>query len=64
VEKERENKIDMGKRNGDRIYVPGQNRRRREIRGMVEELVTKMEMVNGGQGDGGSQGDCLTGRGF
>ena len=64
MEKERENKIDMGKRNGDRIYVPGQNRRRREIRGMVEELVTKMEMVNGGQGDGGSQGHCLTGRGF
>ena len=60
MEKERENKIDMGKRNGDRIYVPGQNRRRREIRGMVEELVTKMEMVNGGQGEG----DCLTGRGY
>jgi hypothetical protein len=29
VEKERENEIDMGKGNGDRIFVPGQNRRMR-----------------------------------
>ena len=35
----------MGKGGGDRIYLPGQNRRWRETRGMIEEVVTQMEMV-------------------
>ena len=41
--------IDMGKGYGARIYLPGHNRRRGEMSGLVKDLVTQMENVVGGK---------------